>query len=483
MAERTDAERDAARLERERRRAARGAAPAEPEVAEPEVEEPEVEEPEVEEPEVAEPEVEEPEVEEPEVEEPEVAEQAPVQPADEVTHADEADQGFDHDGTDHELPAGTRRVSALHRKPAKARAVRRKRRPKQPERRHSWRGRIAGIAALVLAGGLIWFLVELFQPFHGSGHGSVTVTIPAHSSVDQIGNMLEREGVISSSFFFNLRATLAGDRGDLRAGTYKLKLDMPYSKVLNVLTAPSPAARVTELTLIEGKTRRQIDALLHSQGVRGSYLAATRNSRLLDPRRYGAPKSTPSLEGFLFPSTYQLREPIKVGDLVDDQLRQFRKEFGSVNLGYARSRHLTPYDVLIIASMVEDESQTERDRKLVASVIYNRLAKGMPLQIDAATRYATGNYTKPLTVSELNSPSPYNTRIHPGLPPTPIDNPGLASIEAAANPPRTNDLYFVVQPCGNGEMTFTGNYQQFLKDVRRYQQARARRGGHSPAHC
>ncbi len=339
------------------------------------------------------------------------------------------------------------------------------------------------LLALLLAAGLIWFLVELLQPFHGSGQGTVTVTIPTHSTVSQIGDLLERDGVIASSFFFGARATLAGDRGDLRSGTYQLKLDMPYSAVLTALTTPPPAAKVSTLTIIEGRTRRQIDALLRSQGVRGSYLAATRHSRLLNPRSFGAPRATPTLEGFLFPSTYQLRDPIRNGALIADQLQTFRKQFASVNLSYARRKHLTPYDVLIVASMVEAEAATAHDRPLIASVIYNRLADGMPLQIDATTRYATNNYTRPLTVSELDSPSPYNTRIHTGLPPTPIDNPGLASIQAAAHPASTNDLYFVVKPCGNGEQVFTSSYSQFLKDAQQYQAARSARGGRSPAHC
>ena len=237
------------------------------------------------------------------------------------------------------------------------------------------------------------------------------------------------------------------------------------------------------MTITEGRTRREIDSLLRSQGVRGSYFAATRRSRLLNPARFGAPRSVASLEGFLFPSTYQLREPISVSALAADQLQTFRQRFSSVNLGYARREHLTPYDVLTIASMVEAEAQTEHDRPLIASVIYNRLAAGMPLQIDATTRYATGNYTRPLTVSQLNSPSPYNTRIRKGLPPTPIDNPGLPSIQAAAHPKPTTYLYFVVKPCGNGAQVFASTYAQFLTDAQRYQAARTQRGGRSPVHC
>jgi UPF0755 protein len=132
--------------------------------------------------------------------------------------------------------------------------------------------------------------------------------------------------------------------------------------------------------------------------------------------------------------------------------------------------------------MLEAEAATPHDMALVASVIYNRLRLGMPLQIDATTRYATGNYTRPLTDKELKSPSPYNTRTHPGLPPTPIDSPALATIQAAAHPANTNYLYFVVKPCGNGALAFSSNYQQFLADSARYQQVRSTLH-RSPTHC
>jgi UPF0755 protein len=382
-----------------------------------------------------------------------------------------------------ERPAGTRRVSALQRKPASPRPVRRRGSPPGPGRSHSVRGRAAGVLAIVVAIALIWFLVQLFQPFQGSGHGSVTVTIPPKSGASQIGDLLERDGVIASSFFFGLRATLEGDRSNLLSGTYHLKLGMPYAKVLSILTKPPPAAKVTALTLIEGRTRSQIDVLLRHQGVRGSYAAASRHSRLLDPRRYGAPRSTPSLEGFLFPSTYQLREPIGVGALVADQLKQFRKVFAGVNMAAARRHHLTPYDVLIVASMVEGETPTAHDRPLIASVIYNRVRDGMPLQIDSTVRYAVGNYTTPITQSQLSSRSPWNTYTHKGLPPTPIDNPGLAAIQAAAHPASTNYLYFVAKPCGNGASLFASTYAQFQADNNRYEAARAKRGGRSPVHC
>jgi UPF0755 protein len=358
-----------------------------------------------------------------------------------------------------------------------------RRRGAPPARRHSWVGRIFALLILVLAAAVVWFLVELFQPIHGSPHGRVTVTIPAHSTVSQIGDELAHAGVISSGFFFELRATLDGKRGDLRAGTYDLQQGMTYSSVLNVLSTPPPAAKVTNITIIPGRTRAQINDLLRSQGVAGSYFAATRHSPLIDFAAYGAPRHTPDLEGFLFPNTYQLVEPISIPKLVTDQLTTFRQQFAKVNLGYARSKHLTPYDVVIIASLVEAEAATAHDEPLVASVVYNRLALGMPLQLDSTTRYATGNYTEPLTQAQLNSPSPYNTRNHKGLPPTPIDNPGLAAIEAAAHPARTNFLYFVARVCGNGSSAFESNYKQFLADSAKYQQERSARKGKSLTRC
>ena len=363
------------------------------------------------------------------------------------------------------------------------RSVQPRRRPAPQRRKHSWVGRIFALLMLVLAAAVIWFLIQLFQPFHGSPRGSVTVTVPGHSNAREIGDELAKDGVIPSGFFFELRATLAGERSDLLAGTYHLQKGMTYGAVLKILTTPPPAAKTTNITITEGRTRAQINDLLRSQGVKGSYVVATRHSPLINLAAYGAPRHTPDLEGFLFPDTYQLVEPISVQKLVHDQLTTFRQQWGHLSLGYARSKHLTPYDVLIIASMVQAEAATAHDRPLIASVIYNRLADGMPLQIDATTRYATGNYTKPLTQSQLNSRSPYNTRNHKGLPPTPIDNPGLAAMQAAAHPAHTNFLYFVAKVCGNGSSVFESNYNRFLADEAKYQQARSARGGRSPERC
>jgi UPF0755 protein len=325
----------------------------------------------------------------------------------------------------------------------------------------TWTGRILSVVAIVVAAVVLWFAVELFQIFGTSPHGRVTVTIAAHAGSRQIGDQLARDGVIPSGFFFSLRATLAGDRGDLRPGRYHLQLGMSYGAVLAALTKLPPVARTSELTISEGRTRQYVGRLLHEQGIRGNYVAATRSSRLLDPHAYGAPRHVPSLEGFLFPDTFDLVDPIKVSALVADQLTDFKRRFATVDLRYARRHDLTPYDVLKIASLIEAEAASPSAGPLVSSVIYNRLRDGMMLQLDSTTRYATGNFTRPITISQLRSPSPFNTHTHFGLPPTPIDSPGLAAIQAAAHPARSDYLYFFSKPCSN-QSAFATTYQQFL---------------------
>ena len=175
------------------------------------------------------------------------------------------------------------------------------------------------------------------------------------------------------------------------------------------------------------------------------YESATRQA--VPPAEFRKYASGKPIEGFLFPATYEFTQYTSSAKLVRDQVRAFRKNWAKVGLGYARSKNLTPYDVLIIASMVEKEAVAPKERPLVAAVIYNRLRNRMPLGIDATIRYGRDvPGTEPLKQSDLESDSPYNTRKRIGLPPTPIANPGLASLKAAAHPAKVDYLYFVRKP-------------------------------------
>jgi cell division protein YceG involved in septum cleavage len=245
---------------------------------------------------------------------------------------------------------------------------------------------------------------------------------------------------------------------------------------------PPVAVRTVTLTIPEGYTRSHTAEIAKQEGLRGSYEKASVHSKYIDPAKYGG-KDAKDLEGFLFPDTFELVKHAKAADLVQLQLEDFKRRIAGVSMSYARSKNLTVYDVVTIASMIEHEAGLESQRKLVAAVIYNRLHDGMPLGIDATTRFATGNYTRPLTESELAIESPYNTRTHAGLPPGPIDSPGLASIEAAARPAKADYLYYVAEPGACNKLAFSSTEAEFNADVERYDSAREAAGGNSPDSC
>lgn len=343
------------------------------------------------------------------------------------------------------------------------------------------RRRAIALAALAAALAVVAaFAVALWQPFHGGGHGQVVLTVPRGATLTDVARLLEARGVVADATLFSLRVRLAGAASAIEAGTYELRRDMSYGAAIAALRAGADTS-VLRVVIPEGLSRREVARLL-ARRVRGDYLAASRSAPGFDPRTYGAPAGA-TLEGFLFPATYDLQPGATAAQLVRRQLEAFRRAFASVDLTYARSKNLTPYDVLIIASMVEREARVARERPLIASVIYNRLRARMPLGIDATLRYALDNWTRPLRVSELNSPTPYNTRLRSGLPPGPIGNPGLASIRAAARPARTDFLYYVVEPGTCGEHAFSTNARDFERDVARYRAARERAGGRSPTRC
>jgi UPF0755 protein len=249
-------------------------------------------------------------------------------------------------------------------------------------------------------------------------------------------------------------------------------------------SAPPPpvAMRAVTVTIPEGYTRSQTAEVARQDGLRGNYVKESVRSKYLDPARYGG-KQAKDLEGFLFPDTFELEKHAKAADLVQLQLEDFKRRIAGVDMSYAHSKNLTVYDVVTIASMVEHEAGVASQRKLVAAVIYNRLHEGMPLGIDATTRFATGNYTRPLTESELAVESPYNTRTHAGLPPGPIDSPGLASIEAAAQPAKAGYLFYVAEPGTCNKLAFSSTEAEFNADVERYNSAREAAGGNAPDSC
>jgi UPF0755 protein len=246
-------------------------------------------------------------------------------------------------------------------------------------------------------------------------------------------------------------------------------------------TTAGAASRETTLRIIfpEGFSARQmIDRVaavrriaIAKRGVTPRLTGATYRravSRALAPRAFRRYLNRRSVEGFLFPALYQFLPSTPAAELVQRQIATFEQRWRTVDLRAARAQQRTPYAVLTVASLVEKETVALEERRLVAAVIYNRLERGMPLAIDASLRYGLGiQGTRPIKRSHLQSSSPYNTHRFRGLPPTPIANPGLPSIRAAASPARVDYLYYVRKP-DKVHHFFTADEQEFCEKAREY---------------
>jgi uncharacterized YceG family protein len=304
--------------------------------------------------------------------------------------------------------------------------------PQRPDPRQVTRRRVLALGVLLLLfGGLGWLAVAAIGG--GSDGGDVAVG-PTTSS--------------STLVYRTVTRTTA-------TGTVETVIAMP--KPFHIVfpegfTRREMADRVDAVAKI-AQRKRHVRARL----ARRTYLAATRTPHV-PPCFHG---KVQTIEGFLFPATYEFFRQTTSADLASEQLAAFCSNWEKVDLGYAHSKNLTPYDVLIIASMVEKETLSPDERQLVSAVIYNRLHARMPLGIDATLRYGLDiPPTESIHQSQLESDSPYNTRKHLGLPPTPIANPGLASLQAAAHPAHVNYLYFVRKPDKKHHF-FTASFKAF----------------------
>jgi UPF0755 protein len=395
----------------------------------------------------------------------------------------EADEAFEP------LPT-TRRTAVAERQPvsraARAQRIGRPGRPSLPPtspRPRRWFRRFLALVALAAIGAALYVINETFQPLQSENEeaGAVPVRIPEGADAGSIGKLLQSKGVVDDARFFELNATLTLRRNKLRTGNYVLRRNMTNGAAIDALIQ-GPKVRVVEtfkVTIPEGQSIREAAPAIGESGVSGSYVKATRSERARErARRLGLPKGTDTLEGFLFPATYDLRAGATAATLVSKQLDAFRDNFRPIDLKAARRKNLTAYDVLIIASMIERETPCDKERPLIASVIYNRLAAGEPLGIDAALRYGLNNWTEPLKESELANDTPYNTRLHTELPPTPIGNPGLASLKAAAHPAKTDEFFYVVKP--GAAHAFAETNAEHERNVAAYNRWRDEHGGKAP---
>jgi UPF0755 protein len=321
---------------------------------------------------------------------------------------------------------------------------------------------LVAVVALIIGAG-VGYARGYFSA--GKEGAAVTVVVKQGSSLRAIAQLLEQSGVVKHARAFEIRADADGYAARFMPGTYTLHVNEPYgSLVAQLLKGAAPTT--VHVVIPEGTTLRQAAEIVSSDVKTISAKAYVRAARDDPPPfKLQGYKKGATLEGMLFPATYDVvPQKTTAAGFVKSQLAAFDAYFAKVDLRRATAANLTAYDVVIIASMIDREVRVASERPLVAAVIWNRLRRHMPLQIDATIDYALGKTKPVLTYNDLKIDSPYNTYTHLGLPPTPISNPGLAALQAAAEPAHVPYLYYVARNDGTGRHYFSDSYQQFLAD-------------------
>lgn len=345
--------------------------------------------------------------------------------------------------------------------------------PPRRERERERPRRVALISLLVVFAIFVGGVVAVARYYDRCGRPPsardelVTFTVPQGTSGQQVVRDLHDQGLVScQGFVMDLILRGTGKADGILAGTYELHRGMTLDQILDVLTTTPPPIPMVKLTIPEGFRIAQIAQRvrddLHIPPAR--FLAALDDPGVALPPYL--PASASSAEGFLFPATYQFpRDDLGPEMVVEEMLRIFGEQAKALRLRAGASRlGLSPYEVVVVASMIEKEARVQRDRPLIASVIYNRLDAGMPLGIDATLLYDDPTPDGQLSSSDLESDSPYNTRLRLGLPPTPIASPGASSLKAALHPADTGFFYYVL--CGaDGSHKFAVTYAEHLRNV------------------
>jgi UPF0755 protein len=319
------------------------------------------------------------------------------------------------------------------------------------------------VAAVVVVGGRTWYHRQVDPP--GEPGATVLVTIPEGTSIAGVGTLLEDKGVITNAWVFRL--WVRGKSVEAQAGDHRFRKDSSFEEALRVIRKGPLAPPARRVTIPEGLTVREIAASLVAQVPQLDVDAV--EAALADPdlRSRFQPPEQPSLEGMLFPSSYELGSDDTARLLVDRFVTEMEKvaigagiEAG-VRPGADPVPDLTPYEILIVASLIQAESGSPEESPKIARVIYNRLDQGIALGIDATSRYLAEQTGEQI---DFESDSPYNTRRNPGLPPTPIAAPGAAALLAALGPADGPWIYYVLE--AEGRHFFTDSESEFLAKKR-----------------
>ena len=297
----------------------------------------------------------------------------------------------------------------------------------------------------------------------------VTIDVEPGQDASDVAAALANLGVLQNPTLFKRYLRYRGLDTGIEAGSYEVSGSMSPRDLAELLQR-ARASRYT-VTVPEGWRKEEVADALGRLGLGFSsdeFLAASRTTLPLD---MGARSGSAGVEGFLFPDTYQLGPGVTADEVVRTMVENFEARVGSEWLAAVRAKGLTPYEAVSLASIVERESALPAERPLIASVFFNRLALGIPLQADPTVQYALGRqadgawWKAPLTEVDLSIDSPYNTYLYPGLPPGPIGNPGLTSLESVAHPAESAFLFFRAACDGSGRHVFAATFEEHVRNA------------------
>ena len=298
-----------------------------------------------------------------------------------------------------------------------------------------------GLILAVIAGGAYWY-GEQMKPVASADAKPQTIKVKPGMTSGAIADALLEKGLIRNRTAFLLAARQAGLDKSLQAGEYAVSRAMTVEQIINVMAKGITV--YSEFTVPEGFTVEQIAALLEEKGLarKERFLALARDYSPFDKRE--RPNVKYRAEGFLFPDTYRISRGASEEMILQTMAQEFSRKFTPELQAKAQSIGLSAYEVIVLASLIEREVQLAKERPMVARVFLNRIKIGMPLQSCATIQYILGYAKEELTIADTQLPSPYNTYLHQGMPPGPVANPGLSSIQAALNPAEGGWLYFVI---------------------------------------
>lgn len=324
---------------------------------------------------------------------------------------------------------------------------------------------------IIILIGIIAFTMYLKNgeaPLDSKNNKSINVVIPSGTSTGEIASILVENKIIDNTTVFRLKSKTKGYEGKYKAGEYALSPSMSMVEIMDSLIKGKTNA--VRFTIPEGLDLEKISERLADQGIVNKDLFEEEvESGVFDYKFLkDAPAGPKRLEGYLYPETYDVFTTATEHDVIDRLLKQFDSMFEEKYYARAKELGLNINQVMTIASLIERETKVSSERKIVSSVIQNRISSGMPLQIDATVQYALGHQKERLTYNDLQVDSPYNTYKTKGLPPGPICSPSIESIEAALYPAKTDYIYYVLKPSLDGTHAFSNNYNQFLKDKNKY---------------